>query len=129
MTERPALDRWLADADELVRGGDDNLADGMRCRPAGAEESQRTEDVVRDWFALSRAWLTREPAFLRSAPDGNPDTDTVARTRLVVHHVDGNGHNNDPANLRVISAQENSRLGGRSETFDQWHERRYCSGL
>jgi hypothetical protein len=45
VTERPALDRWLAEADELVRGGDDYLADGMRCRPSGKEDLSEEDDA------------------------------------------------------------------------------------
>lgn len=69
MSERPALDRWLAEADELVRGGDDCLPDGMRCRPAG-ERDLSDDDEAR----VERMNVTlRQEAISRVAPVPFPE--------------------------------------------------------
>lgn len=63
MTARPALDRWLAESEDLVRGGDGT--DAMRCRPVTEDEAPSSpmavlsdadllSSAVESWAAFSQ---------------------------------------------------------------------------
>lgn len=46
---------------------------------------------------------------------------TCARpSEFVVHHIDGNGRNNHPDNLRIMTAREHNRLHSRMRRRDRF---------
>jgi hypothetical protein len=82
--------------------------DAKQAGPLGTAP-ETAQDVLRDLAV----WLI--------APSLDPETLAVFRDRInavlgpdrrYVDHIDGNPHNNDPANLRFVEAREN-RGGGR----------------
>lgn len=63
-----------------------------------------------EWYARhldDEAALAEWRTFMASLRGGRRAAGLAPQDRRVVHHIDGDPYNNDPANLRIVDPEEN----------------------